>query len=126
MLKNFFHREGERGMECTPMLRLALRHIPIPRPVAYRPIAWQGAPWNATESESQSKASFAANRRTLLCGSLQSALCFMCPLHSDDSQDPRPQQGDHNLAGPGQAGSLVFPGQESLQVQASSFQEPTE
>lgn len=37
-----------------------------------------------------------------------------------------PDHSNHDSAGPGQAESLVFPGQESLQVQASSFQEPTE
>lgn len=109
------------------MLRLALRHIPTAQAGGLQAYNMARS-WNATESESQSKASFAANCRTLLYV-LLSVLCFMCSLHSDDSQYPRPQQGvsvDHDAAGTGQAESLVFPVQESLQVQASSSQEPTE
>lgn len=61
---------------------------------------------------------------------LFSVSCVRCTVMTvsfpDHSKGSQGVSVDHDSAGPGQAESLVFPGQESLQVQASSFQEPTE
>lgn len=82
------------------MLRVALQPgSSLSGKLVFRLTAWQGASWDDMESKSQSKVSFTASCRTLLCVSL-AALCFMCSPNSDDSHCPRPKQRvsvDHDL-----------------------------
>ena len=91
-------------MESTQMLRLALQPgSSLPRRVASR----HGASWDDMESKSQTKVSFTARCRTLLC--LTGCSLLHVFSNSDDSHYPRLKQRvsvDHASAAPGQVESL--------------------